>query len=316
MTLRDWAVNTAHDARQQGVWTALQRGAAQLAVGAGRRVGRRATYGTHVWDREWDVLVLLDSCRHDLMAEVAPTVDWLPDDVPSIYSRASMSAEWLIRHTQPEYRQEMEETALITANAYSREDYVDPADWQHIDEVWRDHWDGDAGTVRPRPVTDAAIRYWRKPDREAGRMIVWYLQPHQPFLDADWSNPFVSTAFGEGAKGDQKGVWQQLRDGDVTEAELWRAYRANLEHALADVGRLVENVDGRVVISSDHGNCLGEWGVYGHPRNAPLPSLKRVPWIELDATDRQTATPGEADQTATAADVSTDEKLRALGYLD
>ena len=46
-------------------------------------VGRRLNYGTNVYDREWDVLVVLDACRADLLESVA-------DYIYVLYCGASM----------------------------------------------------------------------------------------------------------------------------------------------------------------------------------------------------------------------------------
>jgi len=57
-------------------------------------VGRRLPYGTNVYDRSWDVLVVLDGCRADLLAAVADEYDGLTA-VGSIRSVGSSSSEWL-----------------------------------------------------------------------------------------------------------------------------------------------------------------------------------------------------------------------------
>lgn len=40
--------------------------------------------------------------------------------------------------------------------------------------------------------------------------------------------------------------------------------------ALDEVETVIENLLGKVVVTSDHGNGMGEWGVYAHPRWARL----------------------------------------------
>lgn len=52
-----------------------------------------------------------------------------------------------------------------------------------------------------------------------------------------------------------------------------------------DLETLLETVDAdRVVVTSDHGNTIGECGTFGH-HGVPLDVLRRVPWVETDATD-------------------------------
>lgn len=313
MTVADWVAGSRRDIRDHGVLQGSKFAVEELAVGAGRRVGKRLNYGESYWGRDWDVLVLLDACRWDLMQDVAPAWEFIPQDVPATYSPGSMSAEWLEKHATPDRQSEMQDTALVSANAFTRLDCVQPAQWAVLDEVWKHSWDPDEGTVQPRPVTDAAIHHWHESDPD--QMIVWYLQPHAPFIPVDWSEGFVNKEFGDGAT-PGRSEWYKYRDGDLSREQLWDGYRKNLNYVLEDVELLLENVDADdVVISSDHANCLGEFGVYGHPKHVPVPSLKRVPWIETSGVDEETHRPGHpAGGFADVTEQEVEERLTALGY--
>ncbi|REA03479.1 hypothetical protein DEQ92_10295 [Haloferax sp. Atlit-6N] len=310
MTVSDFLAQVRSDFERHPPSKAFETTVGEIVNGVGRRVGGRVNYGVPHWERgDWDILVLLDACRFDLMTEVADETDWIPD-VDTHVSPASMSAEFVERMTRPRYRDEMSRTALVTANPFSRD--IDSEEWFTVNEVWRHSWDDDHGTILPRSVTDAAIRQSRAGDQD--RIIVWFMQPHVPFVDCDWSdgypdqNDIGKTSVETGVKS----PWMQLRDGERSFDEFWSAYRRNLELVLDDVRLLVENVDGTVVVSSDHANAVGEFGVYGHPRNSWVPSLKRVPWVELEASDTGGYTPGEMVSKASPADVT--EQLEALGY--
>ncbi|MGM0389103.1 MAG: hypothetical protein ACQEP0_11440, partial [Natrinema limicola] len=167
--------------------------------------------GRHVWmgefadrtvfEREWDVLVLLDACRVDLMAEVATEYDWLPSpadvEAGAIDSVAGSSEEWMRRTFTPAHAATLERTAYVTGNPFSAAVLGDEQPLGLLDEVWRYAWDDDAGTIRPEPITDRAIRVCRS--GEFDRVIVHYMQPHVPFLErpdlhagyrpAHWGSP-------------------------------------------------------------------------------------------------------------------------------
>jgi hypothetical protein len=176
-------------------------------------------------------------------------------------------------------------------------------DFLHVDEVWADGWDDQLGTVPPRTVTDRAIHAGRS--LPADRLIVHYMQPHQPFVGALESRSDAPWIAGN--------VWNALRRGEVTRAELWAAYRKNLEGVLDDVELLLENVDADpVVLSSDHGNAIGEWGIYGHPNGCLHPSVKEVPWIETTAEDTGNRSP---DVDPEVVDTNVSDRLERLGYL-
>lgn len=311
MAVTDWLADIRDEARADGIASATRLAALDAWPGVLRRAGQCANYGEDFWARDWDVLVLLDACRHDAMQEAATEFDFLPDDIPSVYSSASMSEEWLERHTQPQYRDAMAETALVAANPHTR-DHVREGDWAAVDEVWRHAWDDDLGSIPPRAVTDAAIRQARTGDAE--RLIVWYMQPHQPFLDAEWSKGYDRATFGEGGNHGAS-VWRQCRDGAVDREELWAAYRRTLDWVLDDVQLLLENVEGTVAISADHGNALGEWGIYGHPKYAPVPAIKRVPWVERQAVDEETHDPRSTTGPTSLPESEVEERLADLGYV-
>jgi len=314
MSFAEWLRASAKNYRRFSPLEATKYTAAEFATGIGRRVGKHVTYGEPYWDDEWDVLVILDACRVDLMREVLPDYDYLPNQIQVRTSPASQSREFLERHTQPKYLREMARTALVSGNAFTRESFVQADDWATIDEVWRHSWNDEHGTVLARSVTDAAIRQHRNGDHE--RLIAWYLQPHVPFVTAEWSDGFDrKEGFGDpGEHDDGKSVWYQLRDGELAKQKLWNAYQTNLRYVLNDVRLLIENVDGKVVVTSDHGNAIGEYGIYGHPIYSWAPILKRVMWIELHASDKRTHDP-EPEPTA-ESETTVEERLRALGYTD
>lgn len=322
MTFADWRQETKERYAQYDPWTATKWSASELAIGAGRKLGQRWNYGTNVWETgDWDALILLDACRYDLFCEVAPDYDWLPDTPDSAYSPASMSEEWLERHTRPEYRDQMRETALISANAFSlKSETVVPEEWADVDNLVTHQWDEDHGTVLARPVTDAAVDFWRnrRHQADADRMIAWYIQPHAPFVNADWSDGFDYDRMMGSEDAKDWSVWYQYRNGDISLEQLWSAYQDNLRYVLDDVELLLENLDAdRVILTSDHANCVGERGIYGHPKYVPDPTLKRVPWVELASQDSGEYKPeyepaGEGEQELTDDEVA--DRLEALGY--
>lgn len=314
MTFKDWLKESKDTIDRFGLKKGSKFAAQEFLVGMGRRTGPRLNYGENYWEKDWEVLILLDACRHDLMSEVAGQYDFLPNNPGYTYSPASMSEEFFERHVSDEYTENIEETALICGNPFTRNDWVKDAPWAHIDEVWKREWDEESGTVLPRSVTNSAVHRWRK--NQDAKMIIWYMQPHVPFIEADWSHGYVKEEFGKGAGEAQIdwSPWYKFRHGDLELDELWGAYRRNLELVLEEVGVLLSNLEcDNVVISSDHANAIGEWGVYGHPKYVQLPVLKKVPWISTQSKDtgRLSTTPPEA---GTVSDEEVDERLKALGY--
>lgn len=291
------------------------------------QISRVHNPGTNVFEREWDLLVIVDACRLDLYREAVADGEFGFGEVDSVWSLDSMTRAWMRKTFVESYTDELSRTHYLCGNPFSS-DAVDGSRLASLDEVWRYHWDDDSGTLRPRPLTDRAIAHGRESEGEedggTDRLLVHYMQPHWPFLRAPETSGgegldlggFVGDDGGYSAwENDPDDVWERLRHGLVSESEVWEGYLDNLRLVLRDVELLLENYDAeRVVISSDHGNAMGEWGIYGHPLHMPLSVLRRVPWIETSASDERTHEPDPANLESRSVDDDIASKLTQLGY--
>jgi hypothetical protein len=273
-------------------------------------VGRRLDYGTNVYDREWDVLVVLDACRADALASVAP--DWL-GPVETVRSVGSSSSEWL-ENTFLDHP-ETGRTAMVTGNTWT-ERYLDTDAFGALDEVWKYAWDEERNTVPAEAITDRAVALAR--ERDPARLVVHYMQPHHPFVPdpIDGDGGMART----GSHSNAANPWVALRRGEISVERVRTAYEANLRYVLEEVHSLVRNVSGRVAVTADHGNLFGEWGLYGHPMYTPVPALLSVPWAETTGEDGGTRTPTldppERLPVSRVYGAESDrERLDALGYL-
>jgi hypothetical protein len=180
-----------------------------------------------------------------------------------------------------------------------------------IVRVYEDDWDDDLGTVRPEVMAERTIATCeRYPDK---RVLAHWLQPHQPFLVGDIGRGF-----------EDESVWKELRRGGIDLERVVAAYEGSLELTLPEVERVVEAVTGRVVVSSDHGNLLGEsprfypLPMYGHPRKVRHPALVEVPWVVFDGAERRAVTAASdrvAGDDETAGEETVQDRLRDLGYV-
>jgi hypothetical protein len=329
LNVREWLADT-REQMADDVVSGLQLGLYYLYVGLWLTLSTRVRFGTPAYERDWDLLVVLDTCRTDALAAVADEYAFLADR-GARWSPGSTSAEWVAHTFDRAYEQAISRTAYVTANPHSEEvlrnrlmppQYVAaPATWPDwdpvdadafalLDEVWVDAREDRLGVVPPATVTDRAIAAGR--DVDADRLIVHYMQPHLPYiaeavdgdtLEEPWDAPF-----------------EALRRGQISGDAVWDRYLDNLRLVLDEVAVLLENVEAdRVVITADHGEAFGEWGFYEHPVGCPNPAVKRVPWVETTAVDRETRTVAGADSVAPAdsndgsADI--ESQLRDLGYL-
>lgn len=242
-------------------------------------------------EKEWSALVVLDACRLDAMQEVKDEYDFLPEEIPSVYSRGTYSKEWLQENFEGKFTTEKAETLHITGNPFT-EYVLDEEEWYYLDEVWRTAWDEKTGTILPRSMTDRAIHAGRS--ESPGRMLVHYMQPHTPYQSLEAEGERDISKYDEfdynrlkALDSERETVWDLLSSSEISRQEAWEAYVDNLRWVLDDVEILLNNLDAeRVVLTADHGDLFGEWSLYGHPHYIRVPELVKVPWVEVTADDR------------------------------
>ena len=303
MNIRSWASESLENVRKEG-YLGLRKSLRPVYHLALSQTTPFFAPGENIFDHEWDLLIILDACRYDLMYEVASETNFIKD-IGDFRRVNSATVGWM-RDTFPN-RSETSETMYVCGNPFS-ESELDSTWFKHLHEVWRDAWT-DPGTVPPRSVTDETIRAMREQD--SSRVIAHYMQPHCPFIPRpNLSKGKNLKKFG---KQDHRDVWGLYRDGVVSKSELWDGYRKNLKLVLDDVQLLLNNVDApKAIISSDHGNAMGKWGIYGHPINMSHESLRKVPWIEVEAEDQRGYEPSNKRQNN---EINREQQLKSLGYL-
>lgn len=262
----------------------------------------------HVLDEDWDTLLVLDACRADLLEEIVNVAEYA--EYERVYSAGSATHEW----TKANFSgQAKTDCVYVTGNpVVSR--HV-PTAFHCFLEPWREAFDPELGTVPPEPVTEAAISARKRHPEK--RLIVHYLQPHYPFLEdpqlryAEFNN--TAEVAVHGAKEGAKDVWEAVGLGYEDADDVWAAYGRNLERVMEAIEPLLAS-PGRTVVTSDHGNMLGErmpfvgLPLHGHPTGIHHPVLREVPWAVIDGEDRD-----EADRRIEA---DMEEQLRSLGYAD
>lgn len=301
MGLLDWLNETKQRVSTDGT-VGIKESAYQLWIGLLRRTSTLYPEGENIYEKEWDLLIVLDACRTDAINQFSEQYPFL--NYPNtIHSVGSATYEWLPNTFIPAYSDEISETAYVTANPHI-DRFPEIPDFDRVVKVWEKQTDPETGTVPPRAVTDHAINLHRNDN--PNRMIVHYMQPHLPSIP----DPIENTNAELGEPTDNG--WDLLRRGEVTEERVWESYTQNLEYVLDEVEVVLNNVDAETaVITSDHGEAKGELGVYGHP-NVPIEPLRRVPWYRTGASDTKEHKP-EIDG-GESVDISIEERLQSLGY--
>ncbi|WP_018256167.1 alkaline phosphatase family protein [Halomicrobium katesii] len=260
-------------------------------------------------DANWDTLIVLDACRADLFEEHSDLDRF--DTYETVVSPGSSTLEWTEQTFPGEYGD------IVYVNGNPNVSEVAGENFHKIIDVWRGGFDADLNTVPPEPVMDAAIDAHEAFSDK--RIVVHFMQPHQPFISAP---DLKFDGMREFSDEPPHNVFHALEMGLVDHDEVWDAYADNLEIVLSSVDDLVRSIEGKIVVTSDHGNLFGERGypvplrTYGHPtgiRNSPLVT---VPWATITRNGRRDITAGRVKSMSRRDDgiEELDNRLRALGY--
>lgn len=274
-----------------------------------------------VMAEDWDNLLILDACRYDVFRDV----NGIPGALGHRYSRGSNTGEFFEENFAGTTQHD---TVYVTANPVPRvETWCDvdiDAVFHAVVDVWEHDWDETLNTVRPEPVADAIREaHAEYPDK---RILGHFVQPHQPFigergLEIEERGMSAYDRLLEKESRPGKKVWEQLEDGDLSADQVRDAYTENLELVLPHVRDLCEDLSGKTVVSSDHGNLFGEFAWpfpvrrYGHPRGVHTEKLVKVPWLETDFETRRDVSaerPVNAEPETERQDRL--ERLQHLGY--
>nr|EGQ40794.1 MAG: hypothetical protein J07AB56_00400 [Candidatus Nanosalinarum sp. J07AB56] len=199
---------------------------------------------------DWDNLVILDGCR----------LDTFKSTIGECRSRVALAG------CTPEYIWEnfsdgdYDDVVYVTGNPQLSPESFRNKTGRRIGDVfhevfhtYRYGWDDDTGTTRPEPVLeDLETANKLFPEK---RKVAHFMQPHIPFLDSDVRSPYDSGS---------RNVWRMAEMGIYGHNEVKRAYSDNLRYVWDRISDSLSELDGRTLVTSDHGNFLGENGRYDH----------------------------------------------------
>lgn len=244
---------------------------------------------------EWDILIVLDATRWDVWEEMIGTGE-------PVTSPASCTKAWVARLL---YQTDMSDVDCITANPeVTRRALRDS--FQSRDDIWERGWeyvDG-LGTVPPETVTKAVES--KHVVGPSNPIYAHYAQPHGPYPKHDPPIPVMRNnpdASDVDLDDDELPAEIIMNPREIlADPESWLtvemlrdAYRSNLMWAVEAIQPLLD-LDATVVVTSDHGEILGETisgekpdgemvtheCFYGHPCGLDHPTLRTVPLAVYD----------------------------------
>ena len=244
----------------------------------------------------WDTLIILDACRYDTFEKIVH--EFLDGEILRVKSPASMTICWLRRTWHRVYKDTIYVSAHPMVNSsvpidgfYARKKFL------KVIDVWRYHFDDFYSTTPPWAMNSvlprllALCKIYKYKTGKRPRLVLHYVQPHFPYIGSIKAIRIAKEAkelmhqlglkhfeycyavlirFIEEFNGDIEALARFLRD----------SYERTLRLTLKHLSLILETLDGRIVITSDHGELLGEHGLFFHP-GLLLPELRFVPWFKV-----------------------------------
>lgn len=227
-----------------------------------------------LFESDWKVLIILDACRFDFFARAIDDSK-LEGELKAVDSEAKTTRAWYAKHWSDHYPS----ITLISSN---------PSPWAHdLDEKpgnnFGESYKVEKNLVEVEPKED----FWQEPQAifeafgnlevKSEKVILHTVSPHQPFrceagkrflesLDVP-ENEACNSYIVEWA---EKHSWEKIE----------RYYLKDINYVLETIEENFFHLGGPVVLSSDHGELIGERGRYGHSIEIDHPSLRIVPWFE------------------------------------
>lgn len=235
--------------------------------------------GINIMEKDWDNVIILDACRYDTFCEV------YGKNVDHVISRGSATPDFLEENFVGRY---FPDTVYVTANPWVNK--LCKNSFYKLFSVWMTEWDEELNTVHPMSVVEKAVEIAELyPDK---RIIVHFMQPHAPYLDCLELSKMVEKCVNiEGIK--IPDPFELVIKGTLNIDELYKYYQKNLKIVLKFALRLTKKLEGKTVITSDHGEAFGEYAfpfpikIYEHIPYVRIPVLVKVPWLVFDSKERK-----------------------------
>jgi hypothetical protein len=279
--------------------------------------------GVHIVEEDWDNLVILDACRFDIFEEH----NTIEGEFSKRRSVASSTPSFLRENFGEEQHHDI---VYVTANPQVNY-WLDESQFHAVVNVWDTGWDDQKRTVMPEHMMNATIEALETYANK--RIISHFVQPHFPFIGptaerelgeqggfatgrarvSDISDPDTS---------DYPEPWTMLENGAVDMDTVWDSYVECLTETLPYIKDLVESLQGKTVITADHGNMAGEYAwpfpvrIYGHPGQILTDELVTIPWLEIDGERREITAEPPNESLSVDVDADVASRLEELGYVD
>jgi len=232
-----------------------------------------------IMDEEWDYLIILDACRYDIFT-------WfIHKEVPFVISGGTTTSEWIFWNFNGIFNDVVYIATNPRLSSLNLRKVFKFNPFFKVIELWDFGWDDKLKTIPPNEVTKETINALKEfPNK---RMIIHFNQPHFPFIGDKDLIEYCDilrhkTKYDERLA--QPGIsllLAPMKEGKLSMKRIWKAYIKTFLIAMKEVYKIVQELQGKVIITSDHGDLFGEYLLYGHHMNLRAKKLVKVPWFVI-----------------------------------
>ncbi len=277
--------------------------------------------GDNFMEEDWDNLIILDACRPGFFQQYHP----FNGELSYRTSLGASSAEFFFNNFKGN---RYYDTVYVTGNPNVRA--IDDDSIYKVVKTFSESHDHHKGWL-PETTLDVALKTYEKHPNK--RLAVHFMQPHAPYL-GEFANDLRQRVTEEydvrftyarndnedpEATTDQINLLHAYKHGYISKDEIREVYAENLCLVLEHVEKLLDTIEGKTVITSDHSESLGDFKgifgrIYGHKEYALSKKLREVPWLVLNGSRRDTYAENPVESISVEEDVVR-ENLRDLGYI-
>jgi hypothetical protein len=241
---------------------------------------------------DWETLVIFDSFRYDYFTDEYKKFPYInKESVKKVESPGSATPE-----AAPKLFPEKYNYNLYSANSVVHtKGFIDGWDaensFNNISKIKSSAHNETRFT--PSPQDEINFIKNNKDIINEEKSVLWLMQPHTPYFGDVQLNITDDGIDNEKIK-DSNGAIQ-----DGVKYLFRRSYRGNVREALWIATAVIGELEGKVAITSDHGELLfdrtaqgadslrGRRGGLGHYSGSLHSKLKSVPWIKVNATNHK-----------------------------
>lgn len=228
-------------------------------------------------DFDCENIIILDGCRYDIFSDLVPEAN-------HIISPGSCSKDF-IKSTFGD-NCEFNDVVCISANPYFKPELFRKLTNKKPEDVFYkvyptyERWNDDLDTVTPSEVISDVRRAQNEhPNKDK---LIFLMQPHCPFIGQEpIGNGCKHILDSEISRGIVNDVWDKRLARQISHETVVRRYKNNVELALEACNEIHDILNGETIVTSDHGNLLGENGLYGHKVHIKTDELRKVPFYRI-----------------------------------